>query len=92
MSLVPKIEEVSEFAVLNDVDLACITDTWLKDRIVNNVVEIPGCSIIRRDREEVEHGGDILNTSWSMNSNVAKNKKFYGSIWGQSDSPEGTPA
>ena len=39
MSLVPKIEEVSEFAVLNDVDLACITDTWLKDRIVNNVVE-----------------------------------------------------
>ena len=63
MSLVPKIEEVSELAVLNDVDLACITDTWLKDRIVNNVVEIPGYSIIRRDREEVEHGGDILNTS-----------------------------
>ena len=63
MSLVPKIEEVSEFAVLNDVDLTCITDTWLKDRIVNNVVEIPGYSIIRRDREEVEHGGDILNTS-----------------------------
>ena len=92
MSLVPKIEEVSEFAVLNDVDLACITDTWLKDRIVNNVVEIPGYSIIRRDREEVEHGGDILNTSWSMNSNVAKNTKFYVSIWGQSDSPEGTPA
>ena len=72
MSLVPKIVEVSEFVVLNDVDLACITDTWLKDRIVNNVVEIPGYSIIRRDREEVEHGGDILNTSWSMNSNVAK--------------------
>ena len=63
MSLVPKIEEVSEFTVLNDVDLACITDTWLKDRIVNNVVVIPGYSIIRRDREEVEHGGDILNTS-----------------------------
>ena len=63
MSLVPKIVEVSEFVVLNDVDLACITDTWLKDRIVNNVVEIPGYSIIRRDREEVEHGGDILNTS-----------------------------
>ena len=62
MSLVPKIEEVSEFAVLNDVDLACITGTWLKDRIVNNVVEIPGYSIIRRDREEVERGGDILNT------------------------------
>ena len=63
MSLVPKIVEVSEFVVLNDVDLACITDTWLKDRIVNNVVEIPGYPIIRRDREEVEHGGDILNTS-----------------------------
>lgn len=43
-----------------DVDLACITETWLKDRIADGVVHIPGYSIIRRDRKVVEHGGVCL--------------------------------
>ena len=60
MSLAPKIVEVSEFILRNDVDLACITETWLKDRITDSVVHIPGYSIIRRDREVVEHGGVCL--------------------------------
>ena len=52
MSLAPKIVEVSEFILRNDVDLACITETWLKDRIADGVVYIPGYSIIRRDRKK----------------------------------------
>ena len=38
MSLAPKIVEVSEFILRYDVDLACITETWLKDRIADGVV------------------------------------------------------
>ena len=60
MSLMPKIAEVFKFTVRNKVDLACINETWLKDRIVDSVEEIPGYSIIRRDREVVEHGGVYL--------------------------------
>ena len=60
MSLLPKIAEVFKFTVRNKVDLACINETWLKDRIVDSVEEIPGYSIIRRDREVVEHGGVYL--------------------------------
>ena len=60
MSLAPKIVEVSEFILRNDVDLACITEPWLKDRIADVVVHIPGYSIIRRDREVVEHCGVCL--------------------------------
>ncbi|XP_068680297.1 uncharacterized protein [Montipora foliosa] len=60
MSLTPKIVEISEFILRNDVDLACITEPWLKDRIADGVIHIPGFSIIRRDREVVEHGGVCL--------------------------------
>ena len=97
MSLMPKIAEVFKFTVRNKVDLACINETWLKDRIVDSVEEIPSYSIIRRDREVVEHGGVCLNikdrySKYRLIDELKKNTKFYGSIRGQSDSPEGTPA
>ena len=60
MSLMPKIAEVFKFTVRNKVDLACINENWLKDRIVDSVEETPGYSIMRRDREVVEHGGGYL--------------------------------
>ena len=60
VSLAPKIVEVSEFILRDDVDLAYITETWLKDRIADGVVHIPGYSFIHRDREVVEHGGVCL--------------------------------
>ena len=60
MSLAPKIAEVAEFAVRKDIDLVCITETWLKERIADSVVEIPNYSIIRLDRQVVEHGGVCL--------------------------------
>ena len=57
MFLAPKITEVAEFALRKDIDLVCITETWLKERIADSVVEIPNYSIIRLDRQVVEHGG-----------------------------------
>ena len=57
MSLAPKITEVAEFAVSKDIDLVYITETWLKECIADSVVEIPNYSIIRLDRQVVEHGG-----------------------------------
>ena len=57
MFLTPKITEVAEFAVRKDIDLVCITETWLKERIADSVVEIPNYSIMRLDRQVVEHGG-----------------------------------
>ena len=60
MSLAPKIADVAEFALRKDVDLACITETWLKERIADSVVEIPNYSIIHLDRQVIEHGGVCL--------------------------------
>ena len=50
MSIVPKISEVCEFVFRNNVSLAFIT-----------VIDIPGYSVLRRDRSSDHHGGVCLH-------------------------------
>ena len=56
MSLAPKIDELREVSKQIDVDLICITESWLQTHIHDNVVEISGYNIVRRDRYLGEHG------------------------------------
>ena len=62
-SLVPKIVELEEFLLRTNVNLAFISETWLKESIADSVVNIPGYSIIRRDRRANAHGGVCLYIS-----------------------------
>ena len=57
MSLVPKIDEVTEFIVRNKIDLSLITETWLKESVPDSVINIPGFTLLRRDRSSQIHGG-----------------------------------
>lgn len=57
MSLVPKLVEVREFVNRNNISLAFITETWLKGAVADSVIDIPGYSIVRRDRSANNHGG-----------------------------------
>jgi len=57
MSLVPKVDEVREFISRNSVEVAFITETWLKESVSDTVVNIPGFSLIRKDRKSDAHGG-----------------------------------
>ena len=57
MSLAPKVDEVSDVIKNANLDIACITETWLRDHIHDNVVCIPGYNLVRRDRIDVIHGG-----------------------------------
>ena len=41
----------------NEINLSFITETWLKDTITDSVVNIPGFTIIRKDRFVNSHGG-----------------------------------
>ena len=50
MSLAPKIDEIREVVHNANLDLVCITESWLKDHIDNNSVAISGYNVIRRDR------------------------------------------
>lgn len=57
MSLVPKLDEVQEFVHRNNICLAFITETWLKESISESVVNIHGFTILRKDRVTNSHGG-----------------------------------
>lgn len=61
MSLAPKITEVQEFTDRNKVTLAFVTETWLKSAVEDTVVDIPGFSIVRRDRASNAHGNVCLH-------------------------------
>ena len=57
MPLAPKLDEVSDAITYANLDLACITETWLHDHIHNNVISIPEYNLVRRDRIDITHGG-----------------------------------
>ncbi len=56
-SLVCKVDELSVFLKENNVDIACISETWLKDTVPDNAVNIDGFKVERTDRKEVMGGG-----------------------------------
>ena len=57
-SLVNKIEDL-EIVIKNDVDIACITETWLTANIADPVVDISGYTIVRKDRAMPKRGGGV---------------------------------
>ena len=48
---------VREFIIRNEIDLALITETWLKESVSNTVVDIPEFTLLRRDGKSENHGG-----------------------------------
>ena len=48
MFLVPKIEEVQELFLHNNINLVFITETWLKNLVAGTGISIPGYEIKRR--------------------------------------------
>lgn len=57
MSLAPKIDEVKIFLAKQNLDLLCITETWLKDSITDSVIDINNYDVFRKDRTSSQHGG-----------------------------------
>ena len=56
-SLANKIDDLDVVFRLKCVDLALITETWLSNSIPDTVIEIPGYSLLRKDRVERRGGG-----------------------------------
>ena len=63
MSVVPKMSEVCEFLLRNKVSPAFMTETWLQSSIAVSIIDIPGYSVLRRDRSSDHHGGVCLYTN-----------------------------
>ncbi|XP_020903893.1 uncharacterized protein LOC114574179 [Exaiptasia diaphana] len=70
MSLAPKIDEVRSVVQDENVDLVCVTETWLREHIENNIINISGYNIIRRNRVESQHGGVCIYVRNSIHFTV----------------------
>ena len=58
-SLVPKIDELTLYLKNNIVDIACITETWLKSIVPPSVINIEGYDVLRNDRRDDVIGGGV---------------------------------
>ena len=57
-SLLKKIDEIRILIHQNSFDILAISETWLSDKIPNELVNIPGFNVYRNDRPS--HGGGVL--------------------------------
>jgi hypothetical protein len=60
MSLAPKIDEIREVINHAYLDFVCITETWPRGHIADNIIAISGFNVIRRDRVAGLHGGVFI--------------------------------
>ena len=58
-SLVPKIDELTLYLKNNNVDIACITETWLKSTVPSSIINIDGYDVLRNDRRDDVIGGGV---------------------------------
>ena len=60
MSLAPKINEIAFTIKQRDIDVALFAETWLKNTIPDDPINITGYQLFRRDRQHQDHGGVCL--------------------------------
>ena len=59
MFVASKIDELSTVLQVNNIDIACLTETWLKDEIPSDIVTINGYVSYRKDRSDGRRGGGV---------------------------------
>lgn len=60
MSLMPKIDEIAHTIAIIKPDTAAFTETWLKEHVPGELVNINEYQLFRRDRANRPHGGVCL--------------------------------
>ena len=60
-SIVHKIDEMTNIIDDNEVDIACVTETWLSDEVPHCVTDIDGYTCERRDRVDRRGGRPYLH-------------------------------
>ena len=78
-SLEPKIDELSCILKLNAVNVACITETWLKPEIPDSMVSIQDFNLYRKDRS-TRGGGIAAYVSSSIQCKRLIDKELCESI------------
>ena len=56
MSLAPKIDEIRHVVQYANLDCVCISESWLRSHIHDNVVALSGFNLVQKDRVDIIHG------------------------------------
>ena len=59
-SIIDKTDELECVLTNNNIDIACITESWLTENIPTEAINIPGYVCYRHDREDGRRGGGVL--------------------------------
>lgn len=71
-----KVEELRKIAEVSNVDIICVSETWLTDRTNNSVVAIDGYEIVRHDRIGRIGGGILLYIKTGIHFNVISKSNY----------------
>ncbi len=66
MSLMPKIDEIAHTIDIIKPDIVAFTETWLNEHVPDELVNINGYQLFRRDRTKRPHGGVCLYVKTSI--------------------------
>ena len=58
-SIIDKIDEIRLIISKTKLDLLCISETWLHEKINDNMINVPGYTIVRHDRNSNKRGGGV---------------------------------
>ena len=78
-SLSNKVDELASVLIYNDISIAVITETWLKEDLPDECFAIQGYNLVRNDRSDRRGGGvcnyvkkDISVKLWTEFANPAQ--------------------
>ena len=63
--------------------MICITETWLKNHIHDNIIAVEGYNLLRRDRIDNEHGGICTYIKSNINFTILEDlqDQHYEVLW-----------
>ena len=69
-SIVHKIDEMTNIIDDNEVDISCVTETWLSDQVLHCVTDIDGYTCERRDRVDKRGEASLLTFALAFHTTV----------------------
>ena len=83
MSLAPKIDEIAVFLTSNHIDIAFFSETWLKESVPDEAINITNYQLFRRDRQHKSHGGVCfyINNTISCNRLTELDSDNHEVLW-----------
>ena len=89
-SIVKKVSDIEVYVETEHPDILLITESWLKEEISNNEIQINGYNILRRDRIGSIGGGCLIYYAKALNvkeislpNNVINSEPYIQTLWMQ---------